>query len=333
MATLLERLVSRGAAVAISRQLDLAGIKTSVNRILFMMVAVGALLFAAATTASYELFGLGLGISAVAGIAAWALDIATIYLLIAYRIDGRKAKMEVMLPDYFMLAAANLRSGIALDRAMLLAARPEFTFFSEDIKDMSRKLFSGETLEHALTELTQKYTSNQLKHSIRMMIESIRYGGAMADLMTQLSADMRSQQLAQKEISGQMLMYGIFVLFAGLIAAPVLYGLTSQMITVTTGVWKGILQQNPNGLPSTGVSFLKPSPPKITSTQYQDFSLAAIAVITAFAGLIMSAITSGSALKGIRYVPLFVIIGIVIYFAVAGLVGTIFSSITTSGGV
>ena len=49
-------------------------------------------------------------------------------MYLEFRIDGRKTKLEVMLPDYLQITSANLRSGIALDRAMLLAARPEFGF-------------------------------------------------------------------------------------------------------------------------------------------------------------------------------------------------------------
>ena len=49
-------------------------------------------------------------------------------------------------------------------------------------------------------------------------------------MIEQIAKDMRSQQLTQKEVAGQLFMYSIFIAFAGLIAAPVLYGLTAQMI-------------------------------------------------------------------------------------------------------
>jgi hypothetical protein len=160
-----------------------------------------------------------------------------------------------------------------------------------------------------------------------MILESLRYGGAMADLLEQISKDMRNQQLTQKEVSGQLFMYSIFIAFAGLIAAPVLYGLTSQMIVVTDEVWKGILTQNPGGLPTTGISFLKPSPPKITPQTYHDFSLVSIIIITGFASLIMSAISSGSAIKGLKYLPVFIIIGIMIFFVMQAIIASMFASI------
>jgi hypothetical protein len=122
-------------------------------------------------------------------------------------------------------------------------------------------------------------------------------------------------------------MYSIFIAFAGLVAAPVLYGLTSQMIVVTSAVWKGILTQNPGGLPSTGISFLKPSPPKITPEAYKNFSIIAIVVITGFAALIMSAISSGSAIKGMRMVPVFMIVGVIIFLIVQSVIAGVFAGI------
>jgi Flp pilus assembly protein TadB len=321
-----ERLVSRSVGRYLSTLLDLAGYKMTVQKLLQLLIE--------GFFAIYVIVAVGLFIAkfsilvvAVGGLGAGVMYVIVIYMMINYQIDKRKTMVENVLPDYFQITSANLRSGIALDRAMLLAARPEFKFFAEDIKDMDRKIFGGETFQASLTELGSKYRSYTLQHAIKMMIEAQRYGGAMADLMEQLSKDMRNQQMVQKEVSGQLFMYSIFIAFAGLIAAPVLYGLTSQMIIVTDSVWKGILASNPGGLPTTGLSFLKPSPPKISAGFYHTFSLIAISVITGFAALIMSAISSGSVIKGIRLLPAFIIIGLVIYFVVGSVIAAMFGSI------
>lgn len=321
-----ERLVSRSMARGLSKELDLSGVKWSVNRLLQLMALPAAAIIIVLLIVLYY-FQLGALISVGGAVALGVVYAALVYLYLEYKIDQRKSRMEGMLPDYFQIVAANLRSGISLERAMLLAARPEFGLFSEDIKEMSRRVFGGQTLEASLQELASRYRSFQLKHAVRMIIESLRYGGAMADLIAQLARDIRGQQLVQKEVAGQMLMYSIFVAFASMIAAPVLYGLTTQMIVVTDGVWSGILQSNPGGLPTVGVSFLKPSPPKITPSEYKTFSYAAVIIITGFASLIMSAISSGSAVRGLRYLPVFVIVGLIIYTIVQGVVGALFNSI------
>jgi hypothetical protein len=318
-----ERLISRELVRKISNEIDLAGVKTTVESLLRMIIVGSTLIL---IVVSFSLFAAKINTlyDAALGLTSAAFYIGVIYLLLEYRIEGRRTKLEQMLPDYLQIASANLRSGVALDRAMLMAARPEFVFLSDDIKDMDRRIFGGESFETAIKAFAARYRSYQLNHAVKMILESMRYGGAIADLLLQISKDMRTQQMLQKEIAGQMLMYSIFIAFAGLIAAPVLYGLTSQMIVVTDTVWKGILAQNPGGLPSTGVSFLRPSAPQITPTEYNDFSLVVIVIITAFASLIMSAIASGSAMKGLKYLPLFVAAGIAIFLVMQSVVGSMF---------
>lgn len=325
-----ERLVSRNVGRALSREMDLAGVKMSVEQLLKILIIASVAMLVIASFIVYVITSNAL-YAAIAGLGSGAVVPVIAYMVMEYQIDARKTKLEEMLPDYLQITSANLRSGIALDRAMLLAARPEFGFLTEDVKEMNRRIFGGENFDTSLREFAAKYRSYQLTHAVRMILESLRYGGAMADLLEQISKDIRSQQLTQKEVAGQLFMYSIFIAFAGLIAAPVLYGLTAQMIIVTDQVWKGILTQNPGGLPSTGISFLKPSPPQITPAEYHDFSLAAIVVITGFAALIMSAISSGSIIKGMKYLPVFIIIGILIFIVVQSVIASVFAGI--GGGI
>jgi archaeal flagellar protein FlaJ len=326
-----ERLISRSVAVALSHELDMAGLKASVEGVARTVVVGSMAALIIVPFIVYIVTKFNPLLCFLAGLGAAALFVVAVYSYFEYLVDKRKTKMETLFPDYLQIASANLRSGISLDRAMLLAARPEFGFFSDDVKNMNRRVFSGENLGDALKDLASKYKSFQLTHAVRMILESLTYGGAMADLLEQLSKDMRQQQLTQKEIAGQLFLYSIFIAFAALIASPVLYGLTSQMIIVTDTVWKGILAANPGGLPSTGFSFLKPTPPKITSQEYEYFALAAIVIVTGFASLIMSAISSGSAIKGIRFLPLFILIGVGLFFIMQYAIGGIFSGI--AGGI
>ncbi|MGI0133648.1 MAG: type II secretion system F family protein [Candidatus Micrarchaeaceae archaeon] len=326
MAIRSERLVSRDVARHLSEEIDLAGVKTTVDHIVKIGIfgSVATLIAISFVTA---FLGLEVFIAFGLGILGAALFLVLIYAFLEYRVEQRKSQMEAMLPDYLQITSANLRSGIALDRAMLLAARPEFKFLSDDIKDMNKRVFSGENFDVALKTFAARYRSYQLNHAIRMMLEALRYGGAMSDLLDQISKDLRNQQLIQKEVAGQMFMYSIFIAFAGLIAAPILYGLTSQMISVTDTVWKGILQANPGGLPTTGISFLKPQPPQISTNTYFTFAIIAIAMITGFASLIMSAISSGRALRGLKYMPVFIGIGIAIFLIMRAVVSGLFTGI------
>lgn len=323
-----ERLISRSVVNLLTSELQLAGVKVDINRFLEILIIGGLGLFIIVPFALVLGMGLNAALAAVAGIVAAAVLEIAVYAVLEFRIEQRRTFVENLIPDYLQLAAANVRSGIALDKAMVLAARPEFGFFSEDVKEMNKELYSGQTLQQAMVSLGNRYRSTQLQHTIRMMNEGIQYGGGMTDLLNQIAKDIRSQHMVQREISGQLFMYTIFIAFAALIGAPVLYALTSQMIGVTDTVWAGILKQNPGGLPSAGVSFLRPSPPKITIAAYHNFALASVILICGFGAFIVSAISTGSVLRGLRYLPIFLLVGLGVFFVVSSLIGGIFTTIS-----
>ncbi len=327
MAITFERLVSRSVVTYVSEELDLAGSKLSVNRFFKIAILGFFAIFIAVPFIMVFYAKFSEILSVFFGFIGGVFFEILLYILLEFQIEKRKTFVENILPDYLQLVAANIRSGISLDRAMLLASKPEFGYFKTDIEIMNKQLYSGETMQNALNNLSKKYRSTVLQHSIRLILEAVRYGGALTDLLNQIAKDTRSQQTIQKEISGQLFMYTIFIAFAALMAAPALYGLTFQMITITDKVWAGILAQNPGGLPTAGLSFLKPSPPQITPGMYYDFSIVAIIIITGFGAFTISTISSGAPLKGIRYAPLFVIVGIVIFFMVSAIIGVLFSSI------
>ena len=162
-------------------------------------------------------------LAALAGIIAAVVYEIMFYAVMEMKIDGRKKFMESILPEYLQIVAANIRSGIAIDKALVQAARPEFLYFTDDVKVINKELYAAVTLQQALLDLGKRYRSFQLQHTVRMITEAVIYGGGMTDLLNQIAKDLRNQQIIEKEIAGQLFLYTIFIAFACLIGAPVLY--------------------------------------------------------------------------------------------------------------
>ncbi len=326
-----EKLVSRDIVRMMSNELDLAGIKMSVERLFYIAIVGGILVLIISSFSMLELMKQGVVMSAIIGIVSAILYELVIYAVLEFLIDKRKTFLEGLLADYLQITSANVRSGLSLDKAMVMAARPEFKYFSDDIMILSEQVYAGQTMDDALINLGNKYRSTHLKHTIRLIIESIQYGGGVTDLLNQVAKDIRNQQLIQKEIAGQLFMYIIFISFASLIAAPMLYALTTQMVQITNTIWSGILQENPGGLPSQGMSFLKPSPPQISIQDYKNFAIESIIVITGFCAFIISTISTGSAIKGLKYMPVFIICGFLIYYIASIGIGHMLSNVAGGG--
>ncbi len=326
MAIVFERLVGRNVARMISAELDLAGVKTTAN--MFIEAAIlGWIAITIAVAFALEIFaGIGAGPSLLGGIFASAIYEVLLYSVLELKIEQRKDFVEVTLPDYLQLTAANIRSGVSLSRAMIMAVRPEFKYFGDDVNILGKQLYSGETLQNAFSQLANRYRSVTLKRTVRIIVEAEQYGGGLADLLNQIAKDLRGESIVQKEVSGQLFMYTIFIAFAALVGAPTLYALTSQMIKVTTTVWSKISLGSVTSVPSFGVSFLKLSKPLITTQAYFYFSLVAIVIVTGFGAFIISAISTGRPLRGLKYLPVFILLGLAIFFIVSSVMGNFFTS-------
>jgi archaeal flagellar protein FlaJ len=327
MAIVFERLVGRNVARFVSSEMDLAGVKMSPNMFLAIAIIGG---FAIMVLTSFSLFiflGLGPGYSLLAGIGLSIMFEVVLYAMLEFAIDQRKEFVENVLPDYLQLTSANMRSGVSMSKAMLMAVRPEFKYFGDDINTIGRQLYSGETMQSVLTQLANKYRSLTLKRTIRVIVEAQQYGGGMADLLNQISKDLRNQHIVQKEVSGQLFMYTIFIAFASIIGAPALYGLTNEMISVTSNIWSKISISATQNLPTIGLSFVKLSAPLITPQAYFYFSIAAIIIITGFGSFIIAVVSTGVPLKGLKYMPVFIIAGLVIFFIVSIAIGGLFNSL------
>ncbi|MDE1824064.1 MAG: type II secretion system F family protein [Candidatus Micrarchaeota archaeon] len=330
MAIVFERLIGRQLVRYLSSELDLAGIKTTVNG--FITFAIVSWIVILVLASFYTTLALKFNplLALFIGIVASVIFEFIIYALLEFRIEQRKDFIESILPDYLQLTAAEVRGGMSISKAMTTSARPEFKFFNDDLELLSKQLYSGETMQNALNDFANRYRSNTLRRTMRMINETVQYGGGMMDLLNQISRDLRNQQIIQKEVSGQLFMYTIFIAFAALIGAPALYGITNEMITITTQVWSKISIGALGSVPSVGVSFIHFSKPQITAQAYGIFALVAILIITGFGAFIVAAISTGVVANGLKYFPIFLLVGFGVYFVVSSTMAGFFTSI---GGI
>jgi len=329
-----QSLLSRSLVKRISDELDLAGIKVDLN------IFIGFLLF----SSFFVIIGVGLiaefkfnfnpVIALILGIASSVIYLGVIYTIVELQIDTRRSKMEDILPDFLQITAANIRSGMPIDRAMVYSARPEFAPLTQEIQEFNKRIASGESLQSSLIVLSTRFRSRQLKRAVNLMIEGIAYGGGMVDLLERVAADIRQQQLLQKEIAGQLFMYSLFIIFASVFAAPLLFAVSVQMINITTSIWSGISSQLQGGkIQMAGaLSMFTPKPPSISAEDFKNFALATMIMVSTFAAFIVSSISSGVVSRGIRYVPAFILISLVIFFGAQSFLESLFSGFFGTAG-
>jgi pilus assembly protein TadC len=269
-------------------------------------------------------FGFGLlGILVGAGLGgSFILIVNVIIGLIA---DSRAREIENLLPDALQLIAANVRAGMTMDKAIWLSARPEFGILEDEIRRVGAKTFGGKSIKSALYEMKDRIKSETLDRTAKLIVEGMESGGEIAQLLDQTSLNIRTSQALKKEVATSVTMYGMFIIFAAVLGAPLLYGISVYFVEVMNQLW------GPQVLASAeafqGKALAKVTGPQITSNELLYFAIAAIFVTTLFGSLTLGLIKYGEEKRGIRYIPALILGGLGVFFMVRIVIGYFFGSL------
>ncbi len=320
------RIFPRKIVRAVSSFLSMGGISIDAERALgsmiFYSVAFSVLLFIIISLstdmlasmskifmqlgdlASHILGGILLFILTVLAVLIFVSVVFYAYLLV--KIDARKRELEVVLPDFLQLAAANVRAGLPIEQALWRAATPEFGILSTEVQNAMKRTFSGESIQDSLTYLAGRFNSRYLTRTASVLKFGIESGGEIGEILERTASDLRKMQIMYKEASASMLMYVILIVFAALVGAPLLFAISYKLISTLAAIWMNIPQTQ--DLSSFGLISL--SPPQISASDFKLFSVLAVTVTSIFASFILAVIRSGSTREGIKLLPFFLLAGL-----------------------
>ncbi len=239
----------------------------------------------------------------------WAL----FYLTVDLKIFRRKIDIEEVLPDYLQLTASNIKAGMTIDRALWYAVRPKFGVLAKEIEIVAKETMRGEDLKTALQKFADKYDSVLLKRTISLLIEGIEAGGEIGGLLNKIAVNIQENKIMRKEMAANVTTYVIFITFATVLAAPVLFALSGVLIKVITSLGSA------TGAAGAGFS-ISFSGSGIRFVDFKIFAIVSLIITSFFSSVIISTIKKGNAKEGFKYIPIFIISTIILFLIVdAGL--------------
>lgn len=246
------------------------------------------------------------------------------YFWIVFSIDSKARFAESVLPDALQLMSSNIRAGLTTDKALLMAARPEFGPLAEEIRRVGKETMTGTNLADALLKMNQRIKSENLEKTIDLIVNSIKSGGKLADLLDQTAGDLRDQQIIQKEISASVLMYAIFIFIAIGFAAPLLFAMSSFLVKLLGSMSEKIGT-------STGGMDIAGAPISMTNIAISpefllQYSIISLFVSCFFGSLTMGLILKGNARDGLKFAPPLILISLTLFFAGSYVMEHFFSS-------
>ncbi len=253
-----------------------------------------------------------------------------IYYWLNTSAENRGRFVEQILPDVLQLVSSNMRAGLTTERALLVSARPEFGVFSEELKFASARVLSGERIEETLNDISKKIKSPVLERTTWLMIQGIRSGGEVADLLTQLADDLREENAMKEEAKAEVSMYVMLIFFAIAFIAPVLLGVSSYIVGMLVEQTQGITniqQVSEMQRQSIAGRFVGMPTVSITEDFATNFALIALLASCIFGSLLIGVINAGKEMDGVKFIPFITIIAIALFYIVRFLLEKVLGSL------
>ena len=241
--------------------------------------------------------------------------------------DNRTRVVEELLPDVLRLLAANIRSGLTIDKALLVSARPEFGPLERELRTASKETLSGVTIDTALFKISDTFNSKLLKRSVELLSEGLKRGGDLARLLESLSDDIRQIKILKKDVQAMVMLYVIFIFFASGIGAPLLYAVSGFLVNTMGRIGTEIELEDM--LANVGGRLPISVTPRLTMVdpQFLDtYALTSLMVTAVFGGLLIGLVQEGTERAGLRFIPMILVVSVLIYFASKAVIMNFFGS-------
>ena len=247
--------------------------------------------------------------------ALWAI----FYLVVDLKIFKRKVDIEDVLPDYLQLTSSNIKAGMTIDRALWYAVRPRFGVLAKEIETVAKETMRGEDLKAALQKFADKYESVLLKRSISLLIEGIEAGGEIGNLLNKIAINIEENKIMRQEMAANVTTYVIFITFATITPAPFLFALSGVLIKVITHLGTNLSGVgNASAAAGFAITF---SGSGIKYNDFRIFAVVSLLITSFFSAIIVATIKKGSAKMGFKYIPIFMVVSVILFFIADSLLG------------
>ena len=216
----------------------------------------------------------------------------------------RVTEIERDLPDALKQMADILKAGGTYEYALRELANAEIGSLSKEIRNVLRKLEEGENFENSLKELPRNVDSRLVKRSVTIIIDSIKAGAGLADILEEIAEDIRATYRIDQERKSKTLMQVLFMVAAGAVVSPFIFGLISTVagFLVEAGASTGLVTA------AQKAAILKNKEFIIFLIQVYIF------IQICVSSVMISLMREGKKSKSIIYIPALLFIAYIVYF-------------------
>jgi archaellum biogenesis protein FlaJ (TadC family) len=293
--------------------LDYSGVEME-PRVWFGSVLLLSLLFGVVSLLfSWVILGItAVGMLFLIGICVFLFTFLTLYLVLHFRVEDRKRRIENVLPDALQIIAANIRAGLTPLAALRTAARPEFGPLEEEVRCVTAKSLGIESFTDALMEMSKRIKSEILERTVALFIVSMRSGGSLAVLLENAADDILEGQELRRQLIAGTNMYIVFILFAVLIGMPALLSISIEFVNMISSLQANSVSSSLSG----EVGLVTQAP--VSADFLFDVSLVTIVGTSLTVSMLIGVIHDGKELNGLRYTLYLIVASVMVFLLMHG---------------
>lgn len=245
--------------------------------------------------------------------------VVTVYAYLDIQIFNRTRRLEEILPEFLETVSSNLKGGMSFEKSLWMSIKPKFGILSNEIALAAKKVMTGHDVDIALTEFSLKYDSPMLKRSMNLIISQIQSGGEISNIIDRIVTDLKKTKALKEEMSASVLTYMIFIGAIVVVISPVLFGLSYALLNVISSITE--LLGSSLGNTTTSMPFDIGGAAIDPALFVFPFSVFAISITSIGSSMIVSIIEKGNIKGGMKYIPMFLITSLCIYWIALKVMG------------
>src|SRR3990172_2007034 len=170
------------------------------------------------------------------GLAVLIVGIALMMGIPIMRADKRKSSIEDALPDALHHMAVAVRTGLVLESVIQEIAEAEYGPLSEEFARITLEIRKGRPLKEALIAFARRTRSKDIQRIMRLILEGVEAGGPIADVLDEVSENMRAIKMIRRERKSATAQQISFLAMASLFAGPFVMGVVGGLPNVMASV-------------------------------------------------------------------------------------------------
>jgi len=248
------------------------------------------------------------------------------YFFLDLKIYKRIKEIEDALPDFLVLVSTNLKGGMGIEPSIWNSIKPRFGVLAEEITLVSKKVMTGHDISDALLSLADKYDSPELKRTMSLIVSEFDTGGKIAEIIDDIVANLKNTKKLKREMQSSVISYVIFISAIVIFIAPVLFALSYNLINFLTSFVERVSSSLSSGNVPGFISTI--STDGVNPEDFKIFGYVATGTVAFMSSMIVSIIEKGDIRAGIKYIPIYFFVSLLVYHVALGLLSLFLGGIS-----